>query len=625
MRNQGRLLPFSEMQVMLMLSAGIILIITTSFPANAQITRLFPVKNEIASRALFEDKISNEPYSEKVIYPPPPGVTRPPSTLPEDLTSTTTSVQSVSSTTPSETLITRDEEKVPTESSSSKITRQSGQETQPNVLSSPPIEELVLQSRPSFDIPLVSTKGPEEINIKQSTTDVADLFKINEEPIAPAQSAPMLPIVEQSSTSTFTESTPVKEESSIVPVTTDGPLIKEEIKTTQAVTSDHKETTLGLDTTSSELTTPPRTQLADIETTPAPINAIPKPCTTPIGKNGECKNIRQCPSLVKLLMRQPLLVENKLYLQRSQCGFEDHNVMACCPDNVPAPIVSPKWSLLPKPRFCGSMQENRLYGGPQTEIDSYSWMALLEYNKGENKAEFHCGGALISDRYIVTAAHCVTDLPKNWSLKGVRLGEWDITSTLDCSTFNDFIDCSDPPINVTIDEIIPHKDYSPTSINKLHDIALLRLSMPVNTTDFIQPICLPQLDEDNLHAFDDQSLDMVGWGATFDGALFNNIKQKATGQVIQLNKCRSKYAENNITLEQSQFCVEGRLKNDTCRIDSGGPVISFDTSNRGIGNYYLAGIQSFGLSSCWTGGEGLPVVYTRVGEYLDWILDNIRA
>lgn len=330
--------------------------------------------------------------------------------------------------------------------------------------------------------------------------------------------------------------------------------------------------------------------------------------------------LRECPSLLKLQLHRPLLAENKLYIQQSLCASTNQTIVVCCPDDVPADIISPKLDLLPMPRKCGTMRENRIYGGYITEIDTFRWLALLEYTTDKNEKQFYCGGALINDRYILTAAHCVTGLPESYILQSVRLGEWDLATEMDCVGDGAMMDCADLPLNVPIEEVIPHKDFSPTSKTRLHDIALIRLADKVKFSDFIEPVCLAY-GENKLHAFNTQALDTVGWGVG-PKTLWNSVKQKTNAYVIQLNDCRKKYEQKNITLEPSQFCVEGHFPSDLCRGDSGGPLTSFDTSNRGLGSHYVAGIQSFGGSTC---SEDYPAVYTRVADYLNWILENIRA
>lgn len=61
--------------------------------------------------------------------------------------------------------------------------------------------------------------------------------------------------------------------------------------------------------------------------------------------------------------------------------------------------------------ICGPITEQKIFGGNKTGVLDFPWMALIAYRIGPNKIEFRCGGSVINKRYILTAAHCVTDLP----------------------------------------------------------------------------------------------------------------------------------------------------------------------------------------------------------------------
>lgn len=85
--------------------------------------------------------------------------------------------------------------------------------------------------------------------------------------------------------------------------------------------------------------------------------------------------------------------------------------------------------------------------------------------------------------------------------------------------------------------------------------------------------------------------------------------------------CSQVYAQQNTRILNTQLCAGGKRGEDSCNGDSGGPLMTLDTSNPRNPHQYLVGIVSFGPRQC--GLEGWPGVYTRVSEYLDWILSEM--
>lgn len=65
--------------------------------------------------------------------------------------------------------------------------------------------------------------------------------------------------------------------------------------------------------------------------------------------------------------------------------------------------------LLPNPNKneCGISIGMRIYGGENADIDEFPWLAMLQYENFRAERKFSCGGSLINNRYVVTAAHCV--------------------------------------------------------------------------------------------------------------------------------------------------------------------------------------------------------------------------
>ncbi|CAD7084979.1 unnamed protein product [Hermetia illucens] len=348
-------------------------------------------------------------------------------------------------------------------------------------------------------------------------------------------------------------------------------------------------------------------------------------CTTAKREPGECIRLVECKPMVDLLQKTPLTANDRSYLQQSQCGYRGGDVLICCPfataqTRAPVPNSGDGANLLPAPGTCGAGAADRIYGGNVTKIDEFPWMALLEYSKPNNRKGFHCGGVLINHRYVLTASHCVNGrgIPADWRLTSVRLGEWDTTTERDC----DVDDCNDPPVDVPIEEYIPHENYQPIPKNQYDDIALLRLSRSVPYTDWVKPVCLPVATHLRSAVFDDISLDVAGWGKT-ENASRSNLKLKARVDGTSLSSCKAVYKRQGVTLRDTQICAGGVKGVDSCQGDSGGPLVGVDSSDRAKPYYFLAGIVSFGPTPCAL--EGWPGVYTRVASYVDWIQRNIRA
>uniref|UniRef100_A0A1Y1L107 CLIP domain-containing serine protease n=1 Tax=Photinus pyralis TaxID=7054 RepID=A0A1Y1L107_PHOPY len=381
-------------------------------------------------------------------------------------------------------------------------------------------------------------------------------------------------------------------------------------------------------------------------------------CRTPDGKLGECKAISQC-HYISVMAEQSLSYSTIMFLKKSQCGFEGRNPKVCCMDEyddnrkedtlptsedgymagIPAsstkerPPVYPSVtkpdatfpvssrSLLPDRSVCGTATENRIVGGQVAELDEFPWMALIEYRKPSGSG-FHCGGVLISKRYILTAAHCVKgrDLPKTWQISNVRLGEYNTQTAKDCIPQSGYEYCSDPPLDVAVSEVVVHEMYDPFDQNQYHDIALLRLEYDVQFTTFIKPICLPT-SEKLQGNYVGINMTVAGWGKT-ETKSESKVKLKLQVPVRSMDECGPVYSTKNVKLSKGQLCAGGIEGKDSCRGDSGGPLMTLYYVPSDY-NWYATGVVSFGPSPC--GVAGWPGVYTKVSEYIPWILKTIKA
>ncbi|XP_037083662.1 trypsin-like [Pollicipes pollicipes] len=126
----------------------------------------------------------------------------------------------------------------------------------------------------------------------------------------------------------------------------------------------------------------------------------------------------------------------------------------------PPPSVQDVKSLEPVPCSCGvANRASRVVGGVETEVNEYPWQAGLVSPGGTRT---WCGGSLINDRYVVTAAHCTSG--NTASQIQVLLGDHRISVT-------------DGESRHTLSHIIDHPSY--VTHSQGYDISLLKLSSPV--------------------------------------------------------------------------------------------------------------------------------------------------
>ncbi|KAG7204080.1 hypothetical protein KM043_001931 [Ampulex compressa] len=367
-------------------------------------------------------------------------------------------------------------------------------------------------------------------------------------------------------------------------------------------------------------------------------------CATPDAIRGTCIGIRQCPPLLSILQSRPLSPQAIDFLRKSQCGFEGNDPKVCCPnqnsvistrpggtqgvrgdERTPSSTTemsggSTELDLSNNPLLpadCGQDLSQRIVGGERTELGEFAWMTLLEYRKPNGRTTA-CGGVLINKRYVLTAAHCIKgkDLPSTWVLESVRLGEHNTETDPDCVQDDEDLICADSAVWVGVEEQIAHEEYRPNSREQRYDIALLRLSRDVQFTNYIKPICLPSTDSLG------QKLYVAGWGRT-ENRSSSNIKLKLSLPIADREQCDRTYSAAGLRLGYGQICAGGQRGKDSCRGDSGGPLMALERALDGTGRWTAVGVVSFGPSPC--GLQGWPGVYTRVVDFVPWILSKLRA
>merc|ERR1712038_1946703 len=257
----------------------------------------------------------------------------------------------------------------------------------------------------------------------------------------------------------------------------------------------------------------------------------------------ECVAYNVCSPFVQLLsnLKKPLHPVVPTMVRSSYlCGREEDSSgrslpKVCCP--------SPALRMLAPESTCGPTAPNvRIVGGQDASLGQYPWLVNLGYQRNRaGETLFKCGGSLIGPRHVVTAAHCVTDLPSGFALAVVRVGEHDLASEQDCQSGV----CSPEPQDMKVKKIVFHPSYGKPNAFQ-NDIAVISLEDEVQQNDFVIPVCLPFNDQglDYLTPEAGEEVDVAGWGATTEtGRRPATVLQFLGVRVTNGTQCKEVYAE----------------------------------------------------------------------------------
>ncbi|XP_072402482.1 venom protease-like [Diabrotica undecimpunctata] len=325
-------------------------------------------------------------------------------------------------------------------------------------------------------------------------------------------------------------------------------------------------------------------------------------CIGPGDVKGHCKHIAYCPtSIFQQLNTLDFL-----------CVIEESFVGVCCPDDIASAGVVGSQLIIDLPAGGDDYDEGDKYTGcglavegrtkvatKTTSIQEWPWMAALyRYKQLKQGLENQfCGGALITDTHILTAAHCTHGLQA--SEIRVRLGEYDFFRQ-DESRSKDY----------EVAEIIDHEYFVlPTYEN---DISILRLKTATSFNSYIWPICMPPRDGD----YTNETVVVAGWGQQYFAGPVSPVLLQVAIPVWPLDKCMDSFVQKITDDNICAAAYEGGK--DSCLGDSGGPLM-YKLKN---GRWITIGIVSWGIGC---GNKDSPGIYTKVGNYLPWIIKHTMA
>jgi len=218
----------------------------------------------------------------------------------------------------------------------------------------------------------------------------------------------------------------------------------------------------------------------------------------------------------------------------------------------------------------------KIVGGTQVNYNKYPWFCYLLIKKTDGQT-YMCGGSLIYDQWVLTAAHCMTDA----------------VSVIVALNTNTVVQPFSPEIIVkNATEIFIHPYYSVNT----NDIALIKIP-PVPVA--IRPV---RMAGGATSISVGTSMNIIGYGLTTEGGNTVSTYREATVNTTSLTDCEAVYG----TSLSGRICAAAPGK-DSCQGDSGGPLFKDEV---------IYGIVSFGAGCA---RPGIPGVYTSVQNQQPYI------
>jgi len=230
-----------------------------------------------------------------------------------------------------------------------------------------------------------------------------------------------------------------------------------------------------------------------------------------------------------------------------------------------------------------------IVGGETAEKGEFPHMVQLRHSSGSH----YCGGSIVDEEYVLTAAHCVTGGPSSLT---VVAGEYKLSSDDGTEQERD------------IAEVITHPKYGSAGYD--YDIALLKLKTKLDLgAESVEKIALFEQDDTPLvPAF------VSGWGDTETGGTPDTLK-KLDLTIYEDSVCENAYGD---IFTENMLCATGDFENGgqcVCFGDSGSPAYIVED-----GTKKQVGIVSWG-NPC--ANAGYPAAYAEVGKFIDFVREHV--
>merc|ERR1712154_11871 len=246
----------------------------------------------------------------------------------------------------------------------------------------------------------------------------------------------------------------------------------------------------------------------------------------------------------------------------------------------------------------GPPAKDKIVGGFEAEENQWPWQVALFIDNA-----WFCGGSIISENYIMTAAHCA----EGASYFDIMAGAHNVRAS------------SEPHrVEITSYNGWTHPQWDHNTL--ANDIALIELPSPLSFNEYINPSCMPMAGDT---ADVNEMVTCTGWGKPSDsaGGISPVLRMVEDRPIISNSECNAIYG----IVGDGVVCIDTTGGKGTCNGDSGGPLnMKYNVKSDGMGDKWKqVGVVSFGASA---GCEvGYPAGFTRTEYYLDWICSETNG
>ncbi|XP_019549893.3 trypsin-1-like [Aedes albopictus] len=251
-----------------------------------------------------------------------------------------------------------------------------------------------------------------------------------------------------------------------------------------------------------------------------------------------------------------------------------------------------------------SRAAHKIVGGDEAEPHEFPYQISLQWNFNDGQtAVFHfCGGSLLNENFVLTAAHCKTAYDNNGFIEVVA-AEHDVETE------------EGPEQRRRVERFIVHEGYDVIQGVSPDDIAVIRVDKPFELNDKVKAIQLPNQFEQF-----EGDVTLSGWGSisTTVNPDYPDKLRKVVLPLLDYDQCQNLW-DYNSALATSNVCagpIDG--SKSACSADSGGPLVKQSGDE-----VIQVGVVSWGAFPC--GSPRRPTVFAGVSHYVDWIEKQLRV